>query len=206
MLFGSISPAFSSFHEMQIEQVIGGVNGNTNVQAIQLRMRTAGQNLVSNARLVAWDAGGANPVVVIDMGANVAISTAGSRVLIASAAFDSTLTPDPDFVMTNLIPVSYLTAGKLTFETDGGFVYWSLAWGAYTGTNTGSTVNDADGNFNPQFAASLPTSNTQALRFTGASSALSTNNEADYALTVGSAVFTNNAGTSGSALPPPPPP
>ncbi len=39
-------PAQASFHLMQIEQVIGGVNGDTNAQAIQLRMRFAGQNLV----------------------------------------------------------------------------------------------------------------------------------------------------------------
>ncbi len=32
-----------SFHHMQIEQVIGGVNGNTTTQAIQLRTRSAFQ-------------------------------------------------------------------------------------------------------------------------------------------------------------------
>ena len=51
-------PAFASFHLMQIEQVIGGVNGDTTRQAIQLRMRQANQNLVGQATVVAWDATG----------------------------------------------------------------------------------------------------------------------------------------------------
>ena len=58
------SPGFTvplSFHLMQVEQVIGGVNGNMARQAIQLRMRFVGQNLVSQARVRAWDAAGANP-------------------------------------------------------------------------------------------------------------------------------------------------
>ena len=43
------SPGFTvpnTFHLMQIEQVIGGVGGNTNLQAIQLRMRAPGQQFV----------------------------------------------------------------------------------------------------------------------------------------------------------------
>lgn len=34
----------ATFHLMQIEQVVGGVCGDTTSQAIQLRMRDAGQN------------------------------------------------------------------------------------------------------------------------------------------------------------------
>jgi hypothetical protein len=195
------SPGFTvpnTFHLMQIEQVIGGVNGNTSRQAIQLRMRFLGQNLVSQARIRAWDAAGANPVLIVDMTTDVAVATAGSRVLIASSGFLPGLTPD--FVMTNPIPASYLPAGKITFESDLGSVYWALAWGgaAYTGTNLGELDNDADGNFNPPFGSPMPSSGTQAVRFSGAANAMSTNNLADYALTPGAAVFTNNAGANGT--------
>ena len=195
------SPGFTvpnTFHLTQIEQVIGGVNGNTTRQAIQLRMRFAGQNLMNQARVRAWDAAGANPVLIVDMMTDVPNAAAGSRVLIASSGFLAGLTPD--YVMTNPIPVSYLPAGKITFEDDSGLVYWGFAWGgaAYTGTNTGQPDNDLDGNFNPPFGTPLPSSNTQAVRFTGAVNALSTNNLADYALTAGAAVFTNNAGTNGT--------
>src|SRR5437016_3239482 len=41
-------PAGASFHLMQVEQVIGGVNGHPEFQAVQLRMRTSFQNLMSN--------------------------------------------------------------------------------------------------------------------------------------------------------------
>jgi len=196
-------PAFATFHLMQIEQVIGGVNGDTSRQAIQLRMRQAGQNLLGPSRLIAWDATGANPVVLVDFTASVANGTAGARVLVSTSNFLPGLTPD--VVMTNPIPVSYLTGGKITFETDGTAgtqIWWGLAWGTYSGTNTGVTTggggNDADGNFNPPFAGPLPSTSQVALRFTGAAGAASTNNAADYALTTAQYVFTNNAGGTGT--------
>jgi hypothetical protein len=196
------SPGFTvpnTFHLMQIEQVIGGVVGNMNLQAIQLRMRAPGQNMVSQARLRAWNAAGANPVLIVDMMTDVPVGVTGARVLIVSPQFAATFPSAPaDFVMTSLIPASYLPAGKLTFEDDAGTVYWGLAWGgaAYTGTNTGQPDNDPDGNFNPPFGGVLQSANNQAVRFTGAATAQSNNNAADYALTAGNAVFTNNAGAS----------
>ena len=40
MLVALASPALATFHEMQIEQVIGGVDGDPTAQAIQLRIVT----------------------------------------------------------------------------------------------------------------------------------------------------------------------
>jgi len=189
--------ALANFHLMQIEQVIGGVEGDITAQAIQLRMRAAGQQLVAQGRIRAWDAAGGNPILIIDLTTNVANSPTGARVLICTAAFLAKTSPTTvaDFIMTNPIPPSYLAAGKLTFESDGGSVLWSLAWGGgtYTGTNTGVSVNDLDGNFGAPFAGPLPTATTQAVYFPGAATAASTTNIADYALTSGAAVFTNNA-------------
>jgi len=202
VLLGS-SPGFTvptSFHLMQIEQVIGGVNGDVTLQAIQLRMRFSGQNLVSQARLRAWDAAGQNPIVVVDMATDVPIGTAGARVLVSTAGFAGAFGPMPDFVMTNPIPPSYLAAGKLTWEDDTGVVVWSLAWGgaAYTGTNTGTIDNDADGNFNPPFPLPLPSATGQSCLFPGPFNAPSTNNAADYIVSPGNATFTNNAGETGT--------
>lgn len=191
-------PAFASFHFMQIEQVISDVCGDTSQQAIQLRMRAAGQNIVSEARLRAHDATGANPVMLIDMGSDVAISAAGARVLITSADFATEQGITPDFTLGNLIPASYLSAGRLTFEEDTGTIYWSLAWGGagYTGSNTGNTTNDSDGNFGPPFGNPLPFAESRALFFTGAFGASSTNNAVDYAVTAGPATVIANNGTS----------
>ncbi len=192
------SPARASFHLMQIEQVIGGVNGDPGAQAIQLRMRALGENFVSFGRLRAWDAAGANPVVIMDPTADVPNGAAGSRVLFATSTFATKFGPTPDFIMTQPIPVSYLAAGSLTWEDNFGTVYWRLSWGGavYTGPGTGSAINDPNGNFNPPFPSAQPTSANQALLFTGSAGASSTDNATDYHLTTGDPVFTNNAGQS----------
>jgi hypothetical protein len=203
--------AHAAFHFMQIEQVIGGVNGDTTAQAIQLRLRSAGQNFVSNSRLIVVDATGSNPIILEDMTTNVPNGQAGRRVLLTTPNF-ANYTHIPlvtNFVM-DPIPASYLAAGSLTFQDDFGSVYWRLSWGGsgYTGPTTGLTTvqggNDADGNFSPSFAGPLPSTTLQALQFTGASSALSTNNAAQYAVTTGAATFINNANTSFVVTAPPP--
>lgn len=206
----SASEARATFHFMQIEQVIGGVSGDTTLQAIQLRMRSSFQNIVSESRIRAWDAAGANPVMIIDIGQDVANFQGGDRVLIVSANMANATSPAVagDFVMTNLIPADYLAAGSLTFESDTGLIYWRLSWGGpgYTGATTGQTDNDNDpgspANFGPPFAGPLPSTTLQALRFTGAANALSTSNSADYALTTGAAVLTNNARNSFTVIAP----
>ena len=181
-------PAYAAFHFMQIEQVIGGVNGDTTAQAIQLRMRSSSQNIVAAARIRAFDANGMNPITVINIGANVPNGGTGDRVLITSTNFDALTSPatTPDFAMTNLIPASYLAAGSLTFESDGGIIYWRLSWGgaAYTGSNAGSCTNDnsscpTPGDFGPPWPGPLPSTTTMALLFQGSATAQSTTNAAD---------------------------
>lgn len=201
--------AHATFHLQQMEQVIGGVNGDTTAQAIQMRMRATGQNFVSGAKLIAFDAAGQNPITILDLTSDVANGAVGDHVLIVSANFPSHTTPTtvPDFTMTNPIPASYLAAGSLCWESDGGTIYWRLSWGgaSYTGSGAGNTANDADGNFNPPFGSALPSSGASALQFQGTASAKSTNNAADYLVTAGAAVFVNNAGASftvnGATLP-----
>lgn len=188
-------------NKMQIEQVIGGINGDITAQAIQLRMRDVSQGTVSQNKLIVRDAAGANPITVLDFPANVDKVGIGVKILIASASFSNYTVPSaaPDFTMTSLIPASYLAAGTLTFEKDSdGTVYWRLSWGgeSFTGSGLGSTINDSDGDFNPAFSGPLPSNSLQALQFTGAATDLSTNNAAQYALTPGAAAFTSNAPAS----------
>jgi hypothetical protein len=189
-------PAVASFHLMQIEQVIGGVNGDTTAQAIQLRMRAFGQEFVSFARLRVWDAQGQNPIV-LDLTHNVTNDEQGDRILIATPAFAAQTNPpaQTDFVFNSLIPQSYLAAGSITFEDDGGGALWRLSWGgaSYTGSNACGFSNDADGNAAPPVTAAMPSGGASALRFNGAAGALSTNNAADYSVTSGAATFVNNA-------------
>lgn len=195
--FVGATPAYASFHLMQIEQVVAGVGGRVDRQAVQLRMRELGQNFVSFGRIRAWDATGSNPVIIVDFGTDVANGTVGDQVLVVSSAFADAYGAG-DFVMTNPIPPSYLAAGRLTFEADLGAVYWSLSWGgsAYTGSNAGSVLNDDDGDFGPPFGSRLPTSTAAAVAFTGPASATSTTNLADYAITAEGATFTTNGGVT----------
>ena len=192
--------AEATFHLMQIEQVMGGVNGDLTAQAIQLRMRDLGQHLVSQGRLIAWNAAGASPVLLIDIPSDLTgPSATGDRILIATASFASKTTPSavPDFVM-SAIPTSYLAAGSLTFEDDFGIVLWRVSWGGtgYTGSNTGDLTNDSNGNFGPPFAGPLPSQRCLALQFQGAANAPSTSNNADYAVTSGATVWAKYHGAS----------
>lgn len=189
--------ALATFHLMQIEQVIAGVNGDLSAQAIQLRMRSLGQNLLSTGpSLVVHDAAGNNPITLIVFNSNVTNGTQGDRVLIVSPNFQNVVGPaaNPDFVMTNTIPASYLPAGTLTFEL-AGTVYWRVSWGgaAYTGPGTVNIANDANGDANPAFAGPLPSTSLKALKFKFAAGAASVTSANDYQVTSGAAVFTNNA-------------
>ncbi len=211
VLATSLAAAMSSgveatFHFMQIEQVIGGVNGDTSAQAVQLRMRSSLQNALGAAKLWVHDAAGANPVLLIDFTTSVPSGAPGARVLITSAAFNQETTPAavPDFTFTNLIPESYLAAGSMTFENNlGSIIYWRLSWGGddYTGSTLGSCTNDDSpcpglGDFGPPWPGPLPSDGVQALQFQGPFNALSTNNADDYALTSGGSVWVNNAAAS----------
>jgi hypothetical protein len=199
-LAATSTPAHATFHLMQVEQVIGGVGGDTSAQAIQLRMRLNGQGGVSKARLVVRDATGRNPVTLIDFMSDITPEVQGERILIASSGFMAHTLPAvvPDFTLVNAIPDTYLAAGSLTYEDDRGAVLWRLSWGgaSYGGSNRGTGINDDDRNFGPPFDGPLPSTGTEALLFQGAASAKSTSNANDYAVTSGSAVFTNSSGDS----------
>ena len=209
-LFSLATGAHAGFHFMQIEQVIGGVDGNNAAQAVQLRTRTSNQHNLSSTRLVAWDANGANPVLLFDFLSTYTPAAQGDdSILLTTSAFTlgmQTQTPSfaNDFTLTNAIPASYLSGGKITFGNDTSTAfYWSLAFGAYLGANTGTTDNDADGNFGSPYAFGLPTSSREAVRFTGAFGAQSTTNAANYTLVASPATVRNASGNSFTVVPEP---
>ena len=190
--------AFASEHLVQIHKAVGGVNGDSEIQAIQFSMRAAEQNHFQNSKVYAYDANGVNPVLIIDFDRALPNGKLGDTVLVASPRFGEVTTPParPDFVMTNLIPASYLPAGSLTLEDDAGKnVWWRLSWGGadYRGDTTGSTANDDDGEFGPPVRWPLPSSTTFALAFRGPPEAMSTTNLFDYSLER-NATFRNNGG------------
>ncbi|MEO8351338.1 MAG: PEP-CTERM sorting domain-containing protein [Chthoniobacteraceae bacterium] len=205
----SISTASAAFHVMQIEQIIGGIDGNTAAQAVQLRMRQGGQSQLTNTTLVAYDAMGQNAVTLVTIPSSVSNSAGGSRILLTTPAFDAAMSLDPnylatsrDFALTNSIPAAYLNGGKVTFQS-GNTIYWAVAFGNYTGSNTGSTQNDSDGNFGAPVAGPLPSGSKQGIIFNGPFTAASTMNSLDYVLSGNPATVTNNAGESFLVVPEP---
>lgn len=197
----AVGNAFAARHLMQIEQVIGGIDGDADAQAVQLRLRSGGQNRVSGFAIMAFDAAGENPIVLITFPADALNGSGGDRILAGTQAFADATGLAVDFTLEQRIPDSYLPAGQVTFgNASGTSVFWSLAWGdaAFTGSNTGSTANDPDGMFNPPVDAPLSPDGVRALLFVGSnnpdtSSEPSSNNFADYGVTNDEALFTNNA-------------
>ena len=190
--------AFASFHLMQVEQAAGGVCGDATRQAIQLRMRFAGQNLLSGHEVASYDANGENRILLLSFPTGVANGTAGARVLLATSELAAATGLTPDFVMAQHLPPARLRAGKIAFEDSPGLALWSISYGGvrYLGSSTGLFTNDADGDFGPPTAIELPFSSALSLRFPGPASAASTTNAADYALSSGPASLTNNAGAT----------
>lgn len=194
-------------HLNQIHKVIAGLNGFTGVQVIQLRMRENGENLLTGASLVAWDAAGQNPIVLATCDHHVANGSAGSRTVFATDNFASFTSPAavPDFVMDNRIPDSYLPAGSLTWQNEVGVVWWRLCWGGagYTGPTNMSGLNDPDLDCAPPWDGALPSTTLEALRFNGLFFAVGTNNLADYSIAPGPATFTTNSGFNTTVSVPP---
>jgi len=188
--------AVADFTLMQVESVIGGIDDDVAEQAIELRMRAAGQGQVQLARLSVVDANGANPVLVVDLTQAVANAAQGDRVLVATRRFAQQQNVAPDVIATNAIPASYLAGAKLMYTDDAGAILWSVCWGTYNGPTTGLTTNDADGVFGPCEPGALPSATLQALKFANNETAPSTNNAADYALTASTAIVHDNARNS----------
>ncbi len=197
-----------SFHLMQIERMVGGVAGDTAAQAIQLRMRFGGQEFVSLGRLMAYDAEGKNPIVLMDPKTNVLNGELGDRVLLVTTAMQNYTDPpvEGDFTLTNPIPDAYLAAGKIAWEDNGGSqVLWVICAGGvnYTGSTKGALTNEDDGDFGPPFGGPFPTDGA-GLVFQGSAGDKSHSNATDYALTNATAKLTNNAGDEFQIILPPP--
>jgi hypothetical protein len=202
------SAARATFHHMQIEQLILGVNGDNSAQAVQLRLREANEHHVGNSSLWVHDHLGFNKRALIDQfPGDVSNAAAGARVLIVTPTFRNYTSTQlqADFIMSP-VPESYLSAGRITFENFlATLAFWSFAYGgdAYLGPTTGAMENDDDGDFGV-FSTALPNTGVAA-KFKGAAADISTNNAADYMLTTGPTVWTNNAGQQFALVPAVPP-
>jgi cysteine-rich repeat protein len=115
LLLIAASPASATFHLAHIERILTGLDGNTDVQFVQIEMDVSSQQFVDGAKLIAFDAAGEFSHVVLELDKNVA-GGAGRSFLMASTAFEETTGLAPDFV--------FSTAGGNALPAEAGMVCW----------------------------------------------------------------------------------
>jgi len=105
-----------TFHVMEIVQVLAGYNGNTAIQAIEMRELAAGQDLAATGAVNVYDKDGVLATTLGTFAANVANGTSGAHILCATSAFAAAFSITPDLVLTAGIP---LPSGQIVFEKAG---------------------------------------------------------------------------------------
>ena len=81
------TPARALFHIAVIDEIKSGAAGNPNLQYVEIRMLSAGQNQVAHTRLTVFRCsanGGGNVVLINDLPTNVPNAVAGGRWIMAS--------------------------------------------------------------------------------------------------------------------------
>ena len=137
-------PAEAAFHLMRIYGVMAGTGGDTDIQYVELRMTTVGQNLVGPHQICFYSSTGML-TATFDFPAD-APSGFNSSILIGTQEFkDLPAVVDPDFLFsaTTMTPTSathpVATAGRIVFGTQSGMtpcasIVDSVAYGGYTGS------------------------------------------------------------------------
>jgi hypothetical protein len=105
-----------AFHLVEINKLLVGYNGNTSIQAIELKLITSGENFVGGAFLAVYDSLAAPVATLGTFPGNVANGLAGDRILCATAAFASAFSITPDLVIQPGIP---MVTGQVSFEKVG---------------------------------------------------------------------------------------
>ena len=189
VLLQQANPAQASFHCMRIAAVMGGANGDANIQYVELRMNLGGQSFVANHQIRFRNASSPTPVATFtfpDVGGpgtpDVPISTSGSSILIATAEFAASATVTPDFIFSDgtvvdpntsmTVPSNMTGTGDLKHPVLPGSGKVSFADGFDNCQFGGPTVVDSVAygsaytgtvDYGSKFPSDLPTSGTQAL-------------------------------------------
>lgn len=170
--------ASAAFHLVEVSEVITGINGDTSLQAVVLRMQADGENSVDGITIQARNAQGTvtNTVFTFPVGASAQIvGLADRRILIATPAFAQRTGLTPDFTFAGGL---FAGSGQVTYTGAPD----SVSYGNYTGPGAVGTP-----------AVSAPGTDLNSLhriQNTG-------DNSADFALFDNSPV--NNDGVTGHA-------
>jgi len=185
-LFVSSQDASAAFHIMRIHGVMGGANGDANIQFVELRMADPGQNFVDTHDICFFNASGA-PVARFTFPSSVGSGADEASILVGTTglnSFDSNwAVGSPDFPfagntvaipsglpVTNPVPAP---AGKVSFGSDFATapgdmcgasmpsMYSEIDWVAYGIAYTGTVQQGA------KFGSDLPTAGIQSIKVQG---------------------------------------
>ena len=189
------SPAAATNHIVQIDEVMAGAFGRSDIQFVELKFSDCSQTSWSGvARLAFYDAQG-NQVAQFPFPVNPPANCAifGQSVLIGTQAFkDLASAPDPDF----LIAPSFIpSSGKVCFR-DGPSVNFPVTLCLSYGDFTGASEQGS-----PSNAPALGTREVCALQRTAFFTSFGSNFNADFGLRAPAP--RNNAGTTGTVVVPP---
>ena len=159
VLAQSAQPASAAFHLMRIHAVMAGLNGDGNVQYVELRMCSAGQPFVSGHTIKFYD--GSNTLKgTFTFPSNVATSSLGDSILIATSEYNTaSIGPggggsggDADFVFSALNTVA-ANGGDALHPVQGPNGSVTFAEGAGTGCGPTTPVDSlAYGTGTPDYA------------------------------------------------------
>ena len=186
---GSPRFAHDSFHLIEVNKILPSYNGNTNIQALELRMITSGENLVTGISIRTYNGAGALAGTLGTFGADLPAANAltDRKILCATTQFQSTFGITADLTIT---PGILTGTGQISFEKAACFVN-SVAYGNVTVPKTGTTT-----------AAVIPTGLAYALVRTASNATvpscpLAENSGARFVVRSGSTaspiLFSNNA-------------
>lgn len=183
-------PADASFHLMRVYSVMGGRNGDANVQFVELRMAASGQNQLSGHRLCFYDAAG-NPWARFDFTVpNPSVSSSGSSILIGTSAMNAVWpgTPDKFFNSTTTTALNASADVNAPIPQPAGKVIFGSMTSTCTVTDNRDSVAYGTGytgnvDHGTKFASDLPTSGEQAITITGSvCNPCTRDNSADYSI------------------------
>jgi len=184
--------AAASFHLNEVNKIMAGFNGNTNIQAVELRMITSGEHVIGGGVIRTYNAAGGLVGTLGTFPGNLPLAQAlpDRKILCATALFQSTFGITADLTIApGVIP----TTGQVSFEV-GACLVNAIPYGDVTVFKNGTTA-----------APQLPTALAYVLvrtvpNGTGVFCPLAENAAARFVLRSGSSaapvVFSNNANVS----------
>jgi hypothetical protein len=105
-----------TFHIAEITKIMAGYNGDVTIQAVEIKMLGAGENLVTGVKIKVYDANGVAFDTLGTFAASVPNGAAGASILCATTAFQTAFGITADLTINPGIPVM---TGQVGYEKVG---------------------------------------------------------------------------------------